>query len=183
MRFDELCRVLPGYAVNNEKVFGHNVFYLTIPGSSSKEYLSFAWLNDQEGDRYNVQYEGTLTYEFVKDIVTLFCDTTVEDEDFVTPATFAVLESDKYFIQFYAKYYHFVMALNFAQFELESKGVAGGVFAWYTPSYEGVELYTDHQIRDTGDHMWSDGNQISCNSLSCDHCHPYEYNNSDSDEQ
>jgi hypothetical protein len=90
-------------------------------------------------------------------------------------------------VQFIGKYYHIVMALGFAQFELESKDVMGRMFEWTLPETWASNpilqkrIIHNHNITSTGDHMWMDAD---C-SLRCEQgcaIHPSGQNEDEEDE-
>lgn len=113
--------------------------------------VSFAELNDQDGIRFTFELEGPPSVHSLNRMIT---EIELDKYSFNLHS----LLDEGYFAELTGNYYHTVAALNYTQFELESKGCYGGVFRWSQEiSRQGR---TNHQISSTGDHMWSDSYSI-----------------------
>ncbi|AYV80269.1 MAG: hypothetical protein Gaeavirus23_8 [Gaeavirus sp.] len=128
-------------------------------------HLSMAELNDHVGDKYHIEYEGELTYEFTKTMIEIFLSKYTCDR-FFRKDTYDSLMENGYYVCIYDKYYHFCLAIDYESFELESKGTCGSMMDW-----NGHDGSTNHQISETGEHMWNDRYSITCNVRSCYTCH------------
>lgn len=117
--------------------------------------LHFARLNDQEGMRYTIELNDKLTYKHTCSLIMYFLKSqeywgkikTVWDI-----FAFCTFVQNEYYISFYDKYYHFVVALDYKAFELESKGIPKGLFTWNDSKPTNYVT----QISDTIYHMWND---------------------------
>lgn len=115
------------------------------------KYVSFAMLDDHRGIKYNVQYEGELTYKLLSIAMDHFLKNNWRE--YFSEEDFDRLLRDKYYVKIYDKYYHFAVALDFTRFELESKGVCGSIISWTDDGRDGNTIF---QISQTGNHMWND---------------------------
>lgn len=131
-----------------------------------EHYLSIAELDDQDGECYHFKYNGKLTLQFILDKVNSCCKSKYIIDDYILKS----LIDDGYYIYFNDKYYHFVMAIDFKCFELESKGVSGGVFKWKNIPKDQKLNSSVYNISHTGEHMWMDEYSIRCYSHDCDYC-------------
>lgn len=161
-----------------------NGIFLRLKDKDAEDIIhtvSFAELNDQDGVRFHIEYTNKLTYDFLTDI---FIDFGISREVagryiIWDEETFETLVENDYFIQFHNKYYHFVVAIDFQRFELESKGVTGGIFEWtHMPEIKNKASVV-YNISTTGDHMWNDQYSLKCSG--CFVCND-ESDNDESDE-
>lgn len=132
--------------------YDSNVVHLTLKKIHENiNYLSFASLDDQEGTRYHIQYEGYITHDFVEEMINIFLSKESKNYNI---DVYNELIKNEYYIEFSEKYYHFVIALNLTEFELESKGCYGGIFSWNCPGKNSEKIV--YNISSTGYHMWND---------------------------
>ena len=133
-------------------------FFFNLKSKSSDSiFISFAILDDQDGLRLHFEFASFPSYDSLSEILSDFgIDTSIH----FNVHSYNHLISSGYHIHFYDKYHHFVIASDFLSFELESKGVSGGLFHWSNnPAFRGSSV---HNISDSGDHMWNDNYRIRC---------------------
>lgn len=156
--------------------------WLVRPATPVEEPLrvvSFARLDDQEGMQVHLELlPSQVTFRFVTECIAFFCGAYEMDERW-NKKCFKRLERELYVVHMTGKYYHFVAALDYMEFELESKGMGGGVFRWKRHPLSATAKHADkveerivYNITDTGDHMWYDDYSLRCTQEGCFMCAP-----------